>query len=126
MIRRPPLARELEQKEKFCSTVRVDAQQQMITVGEDLASANKENEADYDPGLYNSYNFTFDKIFDEKSEQESVYEHVAKPAVLSTLQVVLACQRLAIDPLCPGIQCQYHCIWPDWCWENLYNGRLQL
>jgi len=82
---RPPLPRELESG-SFHSTVRVDAQHQMITVGEDMVSANKENQEDYDPGLYNSYTFTFDHVFGEDTDQRDVYEQIAKPAIMSMLQ----------------------------------------
>jgi len=57
----------------------------MITLGED-DPINKENLEDYEPGLYNSHNFTFDRIFGENARQDEVYEHVAKPAVMSMLQ----------------------------------------
>lgn len=36
--------------------------------------------------LYAVHSFTFDYVFDESSNQMEVYEHTAKPAVMSILE----------------------------------------
>ena len=37
--------------------------------------------------MYTMHTFTFDYVYDQDSSQLEVYEHTAKPAVMSTLQV---------------------------------------
>lgn len=82
---RPPLPRELRGYKPYQCTSLVDNSHTTITLSENLAAVLNNGVAS-DGLLYATYRFTFDFVYDQDSTQEEVYEHSARPAVLSTLQ----------------------------------------
>lgn len=68
------------------------------------------------PKYYQIHQFNYDYIFNEKSQQEEVYEIAAKKAIDFTLKVLL------VD--LSGLQLDSHSIWPNRYRQNLHNGGL--
>ena len=87
---RPPLEREMDGPRPFVCVTKVDgpirgeASFNAITITENPACLEAGGEV-YD-GLYNTHRFTFDRVYDQDSKQSEVYEHTAKPVVVSLLQ----------------------------------------
>jgi hypothetical protein len=65
------------------------------------------------PKYYQIHQFNYDYIFNEKSQQEEVYEIAAKKAIDFTLKVSLA------DA---GLQLDFDSLWPDRHWQDLHDG----
>lgn len=86
---RPPLERELDSTRPYEPTVFVDASYRNITLSENLEGVMQADEVVSPPcsGLFATHRFTFDHIFDTKSEQEDVYVRSSKDAILSVLEV---------------------------------------
>ncbi|CAG9465541.1 unnamed protein product [Pedinophyceae sp. YPF-701] len=82
---RPPLERELNNYREFQQCVLVEDSQKMVTISENL-QALLDPSSGLDPGMFATYRFTFDRVFDQDTTQQVVYEMAARPAVHSTLQ----------------------------------------
>jgi len=54
-----------------------------------IEAIDPENVSEYleNNNMYTTHSFTFDRVYDPSSSQSEVYEHTAKPAVMSVLQV---------------------------------------
>eukprot|EP00210_Caulerpa_lentillifera_P001051 g1014.t1 len=85
---RPPLNRELDSTRHYEPTVFVDSSCRNITISENLEGIVQAEEVVSPPssGLLATHRFTFDHIFDIKSEQEDVYVKSSKNAILSVLE----------------------------------------
>ncbi|KAJ1482516.1 P-loop containing nucleoside triphosphate hydrolase protein [Baffinella frigidus] len=56
-----------------------------LTVSENLPALNDPRAEDPSAGNFSSYTFTFDHVYSEDSDQQSVYNNTARDAVLSSL-----------------------------------------
>ena len=74
---RPPLARELHGDRPFQCCVKVESERS-ITIGENL-------DAEAGIGPYQRHFFTFDRVYDQDSDQATVYASTAKAVVDSSL-----------------------------------------
>jgi len=74
---RPPLARELNGDRPFQCCVKVESERS-ITIGENL-------DAEAGIGPYQRHFFTFDRVYDQDSDQATVYASTAKAVVDSSL-----------------------------------------
>ena len=89
---RPPLARELNAERPFQNVVSVQDDRVLI-LSENLAAVNEaalKNDQGFSVGLnnfegsvYSTHVFTFDHVYDQDDDQEVVYSHTARSAVLS-------------------------------------------
>mmetsp|Transcript_3747 Transcript_3747/g.5684 ORF Transcript_3747/g.5684 Transcript_3747/m.5684 type:complete len:1075 (+) Transcript_3747:68-3292(+) len=79
---RPPIAREIDSDKQYQSAVRVETNNRVISISE-----NAQYDAE-DSGFapYATHVFTFDHVFDQDTDQRSVYETSAKTAVKSALE----------------------------------------
>lgn len=68
----------------FDNAVLVDDQQKRITLSENLRAAA--NNGVEDGLVYNSYSFSFDRVYDPSSSQEEIYDESARAAVMNVLQ----------------------------------------
>jgi len=86
---RPPLERELESGQ-LVSTVQLTQDRKRISIYEyyNIEAIDPENVSEYleNNNMYTTHSFTFDRVYDPSSSQSEVYEHTAKPAVMSVLQ----------------------------------------
>lgn len=73
------------------------------------------------PKYYQVHRFTYDYVFNEKSNQQEVYEVAAKQAIDSTLKVRL----LGAINLPLGLQLYHSGLRANWYRENFYDGGKQ-
>jgi len=94
---RPPISREIDDGLPFRSIVKLYLNKAIaskdgktVSLAEYVGSSSNELERQKEwvdnQNNFQLYHFTFDNIFDTDSTQKEVYEHTAKPAVLSILE----------------------------------------
>lgn len=87
---RPPLSREVPPNVPFQSSLQISGDHKVCTAIEYLGAETEELERQRDirdnPHICQFHSFKFDYVYDEQSSQSSVYEHTAKPAVMSALE----------------------------------------
>ena len=87
---RPPLPRELEEDLPFRSIVMLNNENKNCSLVEYMGAEINEKERQREwiesPHLFQLHRFAFDHVFDMDSEQATVYETTAKPAVCSILE----------------------------------------
>lgn len=92
MIRvRPPIHRELHAFSPYQHTVCVDHPLRNVIISENLdvithpeKSLSLSSTSNF---LYATYQFTFDRVYDQNSSQDEVYVNSARDSVLSVLEV---------------------------------------
>lgn len=86
---RPPLPRELSGEIPFQNVIRVDENEQMITICENVDSVVDEQGqvmAHQLNGPYTVNSFVFDHVYDQYTTQEKLYDTTARAVVDSALQ----------------------------------------
>ncbi|GIQ84986.1 kinesin-like protein, partial [Kipferlia bialata] len=77
---RPPIPRELDGGQ-YVNVTKVNDDSKVITISENLTGDRGD-----EPAIYSKHMFTFDHVYNQDSDQRTIYENTAREAVLSTLE----------------------------------------
>eukprot|EP00803_Ostreobium_quekettii_P003237 evm.model.scf_359.6 EVM.evm.TU.scf_359.6 scf_359:28323-37645(+) len=83
---RPPLLRELNGVRPYQHTVCVDPSARKIILSENVDAITQAGGPPKDGYMYATYDFTFDRVYDQDDEQEEIYRQSARDSVLSVLE----------------------------------------